>query len=148
MEQKFDDNVLDRKFNQVENEWLARREELLEAREELARLDKLRVERLVKNAKQVGVPSSTPELQPHFESINSPSRLAGRSAVTSPVRSPAIIDYEESRRGTVFRNPAEEVLGIAKATLNLREAMLRKNPLTRTPVVGLFSNSHISYLFV
>jgi hypothetical protein len=55
LETRLDDENLDKKFRDIENEWLARREELLAAREELARLDKSRLERLVKNARQVGV---------------------------------------------------------------------------------------------
>jgi hypothetical protein len=62
------DDDVEQRFKQVENEWLARREELLEARAELARRDKERVERLVAHARSVGVP-------PVLGGSQSPSRI-------------------------------------------------------------------------
>ncbi|KAJ3385682.1 TBC1 domain member 31 [Entophlyctis sp. JEL0112] len=56
-ESKLDTNNLDEKFDAVENEWMARKEELARARHDLAKLDEARTERLVKNLHIIGTPT-------------------------------------------------------------------------------------------
>ncbi|KAJ3407502.1 TBC1 domain member 31 [Chytriomyces hyalinus] len=59
LETQTDLETLDTQFKRVENEWMARKEEMLAARQELSKLDQTRAERFVWNAKRVGVPPET-----------------------------------------------------------------------------------------
>ncbi|ORY31167.1 hypothetical protein BCR33DRAFT_724099 [Rhizoclosmatium globosum] len=95
-ETRLDQKTINAKFKEVENEWLARREEMLAAREELARLDHTRAERLVRNAKTVGVPSGAlwdPDLdyeRPPKDSVNAPETERLRAARKEGFRDPSL----------------------------------------------------------
>ncbi|KAJ3108872.1 TBC1 domain member 31 [Phlyctochytrium planicorne] len=86
VEMKSDEDLLDSRFREIEAEWLARREEMISARDELARLDKSRLEKLVSNAKRVGVPrdignfkevAETGNLRTRTPRSRSPARYPG-----------------------------------------------------------------------
>ncbi|KAJ3027429.1 UNVERIFIED_CONTAM: TBC1 domain member 31 [Siphonaria sp. JEL0065] len=95
-ESRLDKETIDTKFKQVENEWLARREEMMSAREELARLDHTRAERLVGHAKTVGVPSTAYDVdldqvtRGPGDSVNAPETQRLRDALKQGFRDPSL----------------------------------------------------------
>ncbi|KAJ3331719.1 TBC1 domain member 31 [Blyttiomyces sp. JEL0837] len=114
LESRLDESRLDKRFREVENEWLARREELLEAREELSRLDQARTKRLVANARSVGVPEMA---------------SGGNSPLGRPSNSSPSLDNRRWRDDVLNLNDAEKRPPEAvwpSETDNLRRVMNRR----------------------
>ncbi|KAI9331207.1 rab-GTPase-TBC domain-containing protein [Obelidium mucronatum] len=95
-ESRLDQDVIDARFKEVENEWLARREEMISAREELARLDHTRAERLGRHAKTVGIPAGAFNLDVDEatkgpgDSVNAPETARLANAVKQGLRDPSL----------------------------------------------------------
>ncbi|KAJ3174752.1 serine/threonine-protein kinase HAL4/sat4 [Irineochytrium annulatum] len=109
MEARVDEDTIDSRFKEVEMEWLARREEMLSAREELARLDKRRLERLVKNARKLGVTNldreETPPVSPRRRPASPDRRNRSASPLNPRVWSPEMLEETRHRRGEGEETP-------------------------------------------
>ncbi|KAJ3209747.1 TBC1 domain member 31 [Dinochytrium kinnereticum] len=101
IEVKADEDILDSRFREIEAEWLARREQMISAREELARLDRSRLEKLVRNARTIGVPRGMDRTgdgeEPSRWREESPLRDRSESPVRGRRSSPVRVDTSPNR---------------------------------------------------
>ncbi|KAJ3097692.1 hypothetical protein HK100_005284, partial [Physocladia obscura] len=89
---------IDSKFKKVEDEWLARKQELAKARQEISKLDKARTERLVRNSKNIGLPAFNKTFNFDFdeptrgrnEDIRAPETERLRNAIKQGLRDPSL----------------------------------------------------------
>ncbi|KAJ3063150.1 hypothetical protein HDU98_001004, partial [Podochytrium sp. JEL0797] len=101
-ESRLDTKTIDTQFKEVENEWLARREEMISAREELTRLDHSRAERLVRNARYVGIPADAVSRDGGREDADLDERVKGPG---DSVNAPETERLRAARRDG-FRDPS------------------------------------------
>ncbi|KAI8607774.1 hypothetical protein BC830DRAFT_1157806 [Chytriomyces sp. MP71] len=120
VESRLNETDSDAQFKQLENEWIARKEEMLSARQELSKLDHTRAERLIRHARDLGVPTHPFDLDldstpgkfnaPETERLRNARREGFRDPSVSPTRvrprawSPELLEERRHRRSEVARS--------------------------------------------